>query len=330
MAELRTRNDHGKSASSHLRISLFGRFEARRDRACLQGLNPGKVQELFAYLVLFRNRVHSRDSLATLLWGDYTTEKAKKHLRQALWQLRTILGPDACALRVEPEWIGCGRVGWLDVEMFEQTFAAAEEHIVSELDGDVVCRLEEAIALYGSGLLTGFYQDWCLDERERLQGMYLRMLTRLMDYSEARGDYRASIEYGERILQQDAAHERAHQRLMCLLYASGSRSAALRQFHRCVAALNEELGVAASHDTMALYEMIRRDDPAPRLRALPVFRGHKGTLREVLAKVGQMQTALLQLQSDIEAALVAENAQSLKLNQHALNGQLSDQRSASA
>ena len=74
-----------------LQVRLFGRFSLARDGQALPTLGPHKVQEVLAYLLLFRGRPHARETLAGVLWGDTTTAQSKKHLRQALWQLQGAL-----------------------------------------------------------------------------------------------------------------------------------------------------------------------------------------------------------------------------------------------
>ena len=75
-----------------LRIRLFGKFQVERDGYAMSGLDALKVQELFCYLLLNRDRPHHREALAGLLWGEYSTSQSKKYLRQALWQLQLALG----------------------------------------------------------------------------------------------------------------------------------------------------------------------------------------------------------------------------------------------
>ena len=69
---------------SQLKISLLGKFSVRRDEGALEGFEGGKVQELFGYLLLNRNRSHPREALANTLWGGSSTAQSKKYLRQAL------------------------------------------------------------------------------------------------------------------------------------------------------------------------------------------------------------------------------------------------------
>src|SRR5690606_21846309 len=113
--------------------------------------------------------------------------------------------------------------------------------------------------LYRGELLEGWYQDWCLQVRERLQNQFLTMLDKLMGYAEQQRAYETALAYGARILHVDAAHERTHQRMIRCWYLSGDRTAALRQYEQCCAALNDELGVEPALQTTTLYESIRAD-----------------------------------------------------------------------
>ena len=117
--------------------------------------------------------------------------------------------------------------------------------------------LKAAVGLYRGDLLPGCYEDWCLFERERLQNAYLDVLDKLMDYCEAHQQYEAGLTYGSAALRLERARERTHRRVMRLAWRAGNRSAALRQYERCVIALREELEVEPSRSTVALYQHIR-------------------------------------------------------------------------
>ena len=289
---------------SVLKIHLFGRFGVRRGGRPAEGFDAHKEQELLSYLLLRRNRPHSREALAGLLWGDATTEKSKKYLRQALWHIQTALdsGPSAGGvLSVEHDWVqlDAGAGVWLDVEVFESTYMLVHDSRGAELDGPRVGALQEAVQLYRGDLLEGWYQDWCLYERERLQNMYLVMLDKLMCYCEAHRKFELGLLYGAAVLRHDRAHERTHRQLMSLQYLSGDRTAALRQFERCAAALEEELGVKPDKQTAALYQRIRADhaEPAAPPAAPPESAGAPVSLADVLGHLKQIQTILTELQN---------------------------------
>ena len=306
---------------SALSIQLFGKFSVHAGGQPLEGLDACKVQELLSYLLVHRERPHTRESLASLLWGETATEKAKKYLRQALWHLQSALegrssggagaSEDGGLLSAGHDWVrlNAGSGVLLDVEIFERAFARVQGKAGRDLDAETKRVVDEAAELYKGDLLEGWYQDWCLYDRERLQNMYLVMLDKLISYCEAHRDYERGLLHASIILRYDGARERTHRQLMHLLYMSGDRTAALRQYERCVAALRQELDVEPDRRTIALYQQIRLDQLEE--RALPaaapdVAAGTPAvSLPEVLGRLQQLQLVMSdvqrRLQQDIKA-----------------------------
>jgi DNA-binding SARP family transcriptional activator len=282
-----------------LYIHLFGKFSVRQDDRPATGFDAHKEQELLSYLLLHRNRPHSREALAGLIWGDVSTEKSKKYLRQALWHIQAALdsGPQSrgvAVLAVEHDWVQLNARAelWLDVEIFERTFMLVHDLRGADLDAGRLSALQAAVQIYRGDLLEGWYQDWCLYERERLQNIYLVMLDKLMCFCEAEGKFELGLHYGSLVLRYDRAHERTHRQLMNFQYLSGDRTGALRQFERCSAALREELGVKPDKLTSALYHKIRADQgdtsppaPAPAAPSLADVLGHLQQIQAILAEL---------------------------------------------
>ena len=148
---------------------------------------------------------------------------------------------------------------WLDVDVFEQAYALCRDLPGKALTDQQASTLEEAVAHYHGDLLETWYQDWCIFERERLQLAYLLMLEKLMGYCEVRQLYTKGMAYGQRVLRHDRAREGAHRQLMRLYFRAGDRTAALRQYDRCVAALAKEFNLQPSQETVALSQQIRAD-----------------------------------------------------------------------
>ena len=298
----------GLKAMGPLSVHMFGKFCVRRGEKPVNGLDACKLQELFSYILVFRESPHSREELAALLWGDSSTAQSKKYLRQALWQIQSVLGSRADEGRdrvfnVEADLVSFNAHSeiWLDVALFEQAFSLVREVAGDLLDAAQAQTLGQAIQLYHGDLLEGWYQDWCLCERERLQTNYLIMLDKMMSYCEAHEKYETGLAYGLRVLRYDRARESTHRRLMRLHCLAGDRTAALRQYERCVGALNEELGVKPSRLTVALYDQIRLDEfqasvarpavsPTGDPSVLPTVIDHLKHVRQVLIKIqGQVQ-----------------------------------------
>jgi DNA-binding SARP family transcriptional activator len=190
---------------------------------------------------------------------------------------------------------------WLDVAVFEEAFALRQG---KELDVRSAQVLHDAVSLYKGDLLEGCYQDWCLYERERFQNMYLAMLDRLMVYCEASREYEAGFAYGASILRCDRAKERTHRQIMRLHYFANDRTAALRQYERCVIALREELGVSPTRRTQGLYEQIRDDKLDVASQASPTGDANPQTLNallpEMLNHLKEVRAALSTLQRRIQ------------------------------
>jgi DNA-binding SARP family transcriptional activator len=300
-----------------LHIHLFGKFQVCYGKENLPGFEARRVQELFSYLLLYRDRPHSRDALATLLWGNKSTAQSKKYLRQALWQLQTALDSQSendkeGILEADTEWIQINPHAsfWLDVTTFTRAYASVQGVPGPELNPDQLEALKQTITIYQGDLLENWYQDWCLYQRERLQNMYLAILDKLMGYCEAYAQYEEGIAHGTFILGFDQARERTHRRLMRLHYLAGDRTAALRQYDRCTKVLDEELGVEPGRSTATLYQQIRTDNMEAIISSASLYQiNHidKSPLINVLQRLKSLQRLLSNVQDQIHQEIqVAE------------------------
>jgi DNA-binding SARP family transcriptional activator len=298
-----------------LELHLFGRFFASFANRSMGAFEGAKVQELLCYLLL-HPKAHAREALATVLWADSSSAHSKKYLRQTLWQLQATLeanlGPlPHRLLLVEADWIHLNPALELcvDVFIFERAFSLM--NLNGDLNAATVEQVREAVDLYRGDLLEGWYQDWCLFERERLQSMYLTLLDKLIKYSESQRQYDQGLVYAAAVLRYEPASERAHRQMMRLHHLAGDRTSALRQYDRCVAALKAEFGVPPTLRTRALLEQIRTDclpshgpsanevNPENPHALLPEVLDHLKDVRATLSAVQQ------QVQEDIHTVEVA-------------------------
>jgi DNA-binding SARP family transcriptional activator len=304
-----------------LSVRLFGKLSVLNNGRELDRLPSGKPVELFCYLLLQRERLHSREVLASLLWGDCTTAQSKKYLRQALWQIHgmiqseahpepvPVLVADRESVRVNPK-----SEMWLDVAAFETACVQLRDVPRQGMSPTSAEILNRAVELYRGDLLEGWYQDWCLFERERLRNLYLVILEKLMSYSEDQKQYEAGLEFGERILRLERAHELTYQAMMRLHNLAGDRAGAIRQYQRCSAALQEELGVKPGRHTMQLLDQIRGDCvpslPTPQPGTPPVMahEAEPSALLLILAHLRQLLSVLNDAQGRIEIELQAVDA----------------------
>jgi DNA-binding SARP family transcriptional activator len=305
-----------------LRFSLLGRFSVTADGAAIAGLESGKVQELLCFLLINRDRPHAREALAESLWGDNQTERSKKYLRQAIWQIQSALnraaGHDHGILEIDADWVRVrtGAAFWLDVADLESVFDLVRDVAGRDLDDRDIARLRDAVRLYRGELLEGSYADWCLIDRERFQHIYLVLLDKLMSACESRKAFEEGLEYGARILRIDRAREVTHRRMMKLHVLSDDRTGAIRQYERCVTDLASDLGVIPSAITTALFERIRDDLPLNRSleesAVQPLVEPIAPSLSDVLQQIHTLSTMLAKLHYQLEREIRSPQVSSLR------------------
>lgn len=294
--------------SKFFAVRLFGSLSIQCDGRTILTGESGRVHEALAYLLLFRDRPHSREALVEKLWPDGLSEQPRKQFRQVLWKLRSALdelGVDQEFLLIRPEsvQVRSGAGLWLDVAEFEQVSRLTRSVPAAELEDKHLQALREAVALYRGALLEGWYQDWSLGERERLQNVFLIMLDKLMAHAELTGDYEVAIAYGEQSLAHEPVRERTHRSLMRAHYLAGDRTTALQQYLRCATLLDKELGVEPSPRTVELYQQIRAghlvEQSAPaRASEAPAVTAQQA-LDESLRRLIEMQSSLKSLQEKV-------------------------------
>lgn len=248
-------------AMTRLSLTLLGGFQARIGSGPALSLSTRKAQALLAYLALPAGRAHPRDKLATLLWGDNSEGQARNSLRQALFTLRRTL-PDG--VHVEGDAIA------LDPATVEVDVAAFERSVAEATPTALVT----AAQLYQGDLLaglsvegTGGFEEWLLDERERLRELALEALAKLLAQHRNAGNTEAAIQTGRMLLGLDPLQEPVHRVLMRLYAKVGRRGAALRQYQQCVAVLQRELGIEPEAGTRQLYQELVRQRPVRAARS---------------------------------------------------------------
>jgi DNA-binding SARP family transcriptional activator len=85
------------SRSAEWTIELFGGLRARHAEREIARFRTHKTAALLAYLVYYRSRPHTRDSLIDLLWGDGPPEAGRQSLSKALSSLRRQFEPPGLA-----------------------------------------------------------------------------------------------------------------------------------------------------------------------------------------------------------------------------------------
>src|SRR5262245_1000134 len=260
-----------------LNLTLLGGFRAHLGAVGSIALPTRKAQALLAYLASPLGSAHSRDKLASLLWGNAVETTARTSLRQTLYALRKSLrdaDPRPLVVDGETAALDPGAVT-VDVREFE----------LRAIEG-TPSALAEAASLYQGDFLEGLdvqeqpFEDWLLGHRERLRELALNVLIRLLDHQHRAGSTDTAIQTALRLLVLDPLQEPVHRALLELYVETGRRGSALRQYQSCVATLQRELRAEPEAETKALYHEIlsrrRHTMPAPPSDPSPTVPAHPG------------------------------------------------------
>lgn len=244
-----------------LQIRLLGQFDLR-----LEGKRitiPSRAgQSLFAYLALTSGTPHRREKLAGTLWPETSDETARKNLRQELWRIRKVLSgqpaTNAEYLLADEYTLTFNREAdyWLDVAVLEK----------ADID---VQSLTSGTSLYQGELLPGFYDDWVVIERERVQSLFEKKIEQLVERLIEAERWTAVQEQSERWLALSTAPEAAYRALMLAFNARGDMAKVSSVYQRCIEDLQDQFGVEPSAETHALYNGLLKGAQAPR-RIVPV------------------------------------------------------------
>ncbi len=243
-----------------LEVRLLGQFDIRLDGEPVE-IRSRPAQSLFAYLISNPGVDHRREKLAGFFWPESNEINARNNLRQALWRIRKVLRDgglvgedliqaDSIHITFNPD-----TETWLDVSVLEAD--------VSE--GAPVESLQEAVSLYEGEFLPGFYEDWVLLTRERLQAIFEHKMQQLLELFIKEARWHDVLEWGERWVSLGQSPELAFRALMIAHGGLGDTSGVASIYQRCVETLMKEMEVEPSEDTKQAYELLSAGEKLHRL-----------------------------------------------------------------
>ena len=260
-----------------LTLRTLGQLELRDgDRLLLTGRR--KPLALVTYLARQHGRSCSRESLATLLWGQSADASARQSLRQALSELRQALGTaldadgpnihlDEHALRV-------------DSNEFEQCAAAGN--------------LNAAVTLWSGDFLAGLddvgdegWRAWLDVERVSLRTRFAVACELCAGQHHAAGEWSAAVAVAECWVEHLPGDERAATALVKALRASGRTTDAAAQYAESATFIRAETGEELSAEFLRLGRTIAALPSASPTGTRTVLRpeprtGERGDVRALL------------------------------------------------
>lgn len=263
--------------SAALAVCCLGPFRVYQHDRLVEDWASRKGKLVFKYLVTHRERPIPKEVLMDLFWPDSSPDAARNNLNVAIYGLRQSLhqnSPDESHILYQDD---CYLINpdldiWVDVEAFRDHLARARR-LDENSPAGAIPEYHLAEALYtGDFLDEDRYEDWASAPRQQLKDAYLDVLERLSRHYYMRGEYATCIAQCRKALAVDSCRESAHRWIMQCYAQQGQRYLAIRQYQECADALQDELGVEPSGETVKLYERILTGDQTrPDASPQPVF-----------------------------------------------------------
>ena len=244
-----------------LDVRLLGTFDVVLCGQPVPAWHGRKGPLLLAYLLLNRDRMISRDTLAVVFWPDASPASSRNRLHVAFHALRADLRTAGSmpvvvfdhGYRINPDL----RVT-LDTEMFDSSIARAEDAEDGGGRATALAEYRRAVNCYRGDLLAGYpYEDWTLLPRQRFRVRLLDTLGRAAHLEFDAGRYVDSVAHARHLLELDFFREDLHRLLMRSYCRLGRPHLAIRQFDECSRQLGRELGIEPDAETVDLYRRVR-------------------------------------------------------------------------
>ena len=248
-----------------LRVYLAGSIRIERGNTLVaENRLPGRQGRVtFAMLAAEHGRALSKDELADELWGGEPPPAWDVALRAIVSKIRVAIadvGLDGDALA---HAFGCYQLvlpsdAWVDVEAAADAVHRAETSLRDGEHADAMGWSLVSNAIARRGFLAGEDGAWATRQRNELQRIRVRALECRVQVELARHQFEAAVRDAEAVTALEPFRETAYRLLMRAHAGAGNVAESLRVYERCRGTIAEELGVAPSAETEALYLEILR------------------------------------------------------------------------
>ncbi len=219
------REGHGCSAN----LTMLGGFSLSYEGHEVDV--PECSQRVLVYLAL-RERSQNRHVVASTLWPESTEARAAANLRSSLWRLPAPGGRSLCDARGQSLSISAD----VDIDV-----RRVERLGWSMVDGEGVPPRDVGRSFFEE-LLPGWYEDFVIMERERLQQLRLHFLEAMALRLSAEGHHAEALDVALRLVAAEPLRERSQSALINVYRAEGNVAQAVRQYERYRLLLCETFG----------------------------------------------------------------------------------------
>lgn len=242
-----------------ININCLGTFRVYSDRAEIRSnqWRTRKVRDLLAYLLHFREPA-PLDRILDDLWPEVEEEKAKVIFHTTLYQLRQALAKAFGRKKIIRHKGGCYELDLRNVTVDYRRMETLTLSLggPSQASQGTAERLEEALSLYRGDYLAELDYIWVIPEQERLKEFNERIRLRLVQIYLDHREYDKALDHLRLLIKMRPYAENIVRLLLEVYYCLGDYGEAKRKYQQFSDALQSELGLTPSLETVKLYEKI--------------------------------------------------------------------------
>jgi two-component SAPR family response regulator len=241
-----------------IQVTTLGSFQIERAGQLLgkaEGLS-GKTRDLLAYFVIHRHQAIPLERVVESLWPSHPPAQGQAVFHTTLYRLRRALQQPGKNLKyIQPDMGDYrldGNLFKIDIDEFETTLKRAAKSSGSKS----IELYQQAVDLYAGDLLANLYEDWCEEERQRLQNLYFTSLKLLAEKYAAQDEYLLAIKTCQRILALDPLQEEIYCQIFTYAAKTGDRKTMIKHYDQLVDVLEQELEEEPMPDTQLLFQQL--------------------------------------------------------------------------
>jgi DNA-binding SARP family transcriptional activator len=232
------RSGKGRVVAEVRELYVFGRTRLRSGNGTLTAAPAGG--RLLGYLAA--GGTEPRAEVAAALWPNASDARAGTALRTSLTRLRKEIGDG---------WVAASRDSlqidedvWCDCRSLEQAVCPPAGAPAPSLS-----QLHQALTLYTADAFRGCYDDWALEQRDRLRHLALLSYERLVERAGSEQNWDLTLEAALAGLALEPHTESFHRGVILAHGYRGNPAAAIRQYNRLESMLAAEFQLRPSAAT---------------------------------------------------------------------------------
>lgn len=244
------------AAAAKLTVKGLGGLTAHSRHGDVKWMS-GKSAELFAYLLIQRDKGAPRDQILEDLFDGVTNRHTNTYLNTAVYQLRKMLKQHGVGASV----VSYNKRYKLRPETVEAGFIVFEERIgeigeITDSNYKLACEIDK---LYAGDLFGDMGYLWSTAEKERLSSLYRRFSCRLGTWLLEHGHLEPAYPVVGKLAARFETDEEANALLLRLYAASRDRRSLITHYGKYASTVQQELGLPPGAEIARLFHHLKEE-----------------------------------------------------------------------